>query len=55
MSKVTLATLKSFLKNNEGKIYFQEHSAFDGMVDCVMPSDKHSWVYLYDAKFGFMT
>lgn len=40
MSKVTLATLKSFLKKNEGKLYFQEHSRFDGMQDMVAANNK---------------
>lgn len=33
--KITLATVKSFLKKNEGKIYFKANSDFNGMTDCV--------------------
>lgn len=40
MSKVTAATLKSFLKKNSGNLYILEHSRFDGMVDCVMSTDQ---------------
>lgn len=37
MSKPTLATLKSFFRKNEGKLFIAVKSDFDGMVDCVMP------------------
>ena len=37
MAKITLATVKSFLKKNEGKIYISQKSDFDGMQDCVVP------------------
>jgi DNA-binding transcriptional regulator LsrR (DeoR family) len=36
--KITLATIKSFIRKNEGKIYIYVKSSFDGMVDCVMPT-----------------
>lgn len=33
MSKTTLATLKSFIKHNKGKLLIDVHSHFDGMID----------------------
>lgn len=33
--KITLATLKSFAKRNENKIFSKEKSSFSGMTDCV--------------------
>ena len=39
MSKVTLATLKSFIKKNAGSLYVSKHSRFDGMTDCVQQSE----------------
>lgn len=50
MSKVTLATVKSFLKKNDGNLYFQEHSRFDGMTDCVQSSDSKDFSKL-EGKF----
>ena len=36
MTKITKATLKSFVRKNEGKIFVNVRSEFDGMVDgCV--------------------
>ena len=35
----TMATVKSFIKKNQGKLYIKNLSDFDGMVDCVMPCD----------------
>lgn len=43
MKKITKATLKSFIKNNQGKLYISNKSSFDGMVDCVMPSGNNSF------------
>jgi len=40
--KITLATLKSFAKRNEGNIFFKVKSDFDGMTDCVQ-SVKMDW------------
>jgi len=37
MAKVTMATIKSFVKKNNGKLFIKCKSHFDGMVDCVMP------------------
>lgn len=39
--KITLATIKSFINNEmkNDKLYIASLSSFDGMVDCVMPSD----------------
>lgn len=33
MKKITKATVKSFIRKNEGKIYVKVQSSFDGMVD----------------------
>lgn len=39
--RVTRATLKSFIRKNEGKLLVSCRSSFDGMVDgCVDASDK---------------
>jgi hypothetical protein len=35
MSKITVATLKSFVRKHEGNIYLAVNSDFDGMTDCV--------------------
>lgn len=32
-SKITLATVKSFIKNNNGKLFINVKSSFDGMID----------------------
>jgi len=41
--KITLATLKSFAKRNEGKIYAKTINEFDGMTDCVEDSKNAKW------------
>jgi len=33
--KITIATLKSFAKRNEGNLFVNTKSSFDGMTDCV--------------------
>jgi len=35
--KTTLATIKSFIRKNEGNLFLKLGSSFDGMADCVMP------------------
>lgn len=42
--KITLATIKSFIRKNEGNIFIFEKSTFDGMVDCVMPTGNKEFV-----------
>lgn len=39
MKKITLATIKSFIKREfkNGNLYIKQNSTFDGMVDCVIP------------------
>lgn len=37
MKKITLATLKSFIRRNEGKLFVNVKSSFDGMVDGCEP------------------
>lgn len=39
MKKITRASLKSFIKKNEKNLFVMSLSSFDGMVDCVMPTD----------------
>jgi len=34
MAKITLATLKSFVKKNSGKLFINVTSKFDSMTDC---------------------
>lgn len=41
--KITLATLKSFAKRNASDLFSNEKSDFDGMVDCVMPSENQGF------------
>ena len=43
MARITLATVKSFMKKNEGKLFVKAKSSFDGMVDCVMPIEGSSF------------
>jgi len=38
MKKITLATVKSFINKNPA-LFISNRSSFDGMVDCVMPTD----------------
>ena len=35
MSKITKATLKSFVRNNSENLFVKVSSSFDGMTDCV--------------------
>lgn len=35
--RITLATIKSFIRKNADNLYINPKSSFDGMVDCVMP------------------
>lgn len=37
MKNITLATVKSFIRKNDGKIYIKTISDFDSMQDCVAP------------------
>ncbi|MEO7048968.1 MAG: hypothetical protein ABI091_26935 [Ferruginibacter sp.] len=39
-NKITLSTFKSFLKKNEGKLFVNVKSDFDGMTDGVIPLHK---------------
>ena len=42
MSKITLSTVKSFIKKTKN-LQIKVNSTFDGMVDCVMPSSDQSF------------
>ena len=35
--RITLATIKAFIRKNRENLYIDVKSTFDGMVDCVMP------------------
>ncbi len=35
--KVTMATIKAFIRRNSDNMLIKNDSDFDGMVDCVMP------------------
>ena len=37
--RITLATVKSFINKNEGKLFVNPKSRFDGMVDMVTPNE----------------
>lgn len=43
MAKVTMATVKSFVRKNQGKILIKTKTRFDGMYDCVMPTEKNDF------------
>jgi hypothetical protein len=40
--KITLATIKSFLRKNEGSLFVSHGYSFDGMTDCCQPSNDTS-------------
>lgn len=48
MAKITKTTFKSFLKNNEGKLFIQFISDFNGMTDGVefIPSNQRKFIPL---------
>jgi len=41
--KITLATIKSFIRKNKEHLHIDCKSSFDGMVDCVMPCKGHGF------------
>lgn len=43
MAKVTLATIKSFVRKNRDALYIRTLSSFDGMTDCVQPCDNREF------------
>lgn len=43
MAKITMATVKSFIRKNEGKLYIRTKSSFDGMVDGVRDCPDRDW------------
>ena len=53
MTRITLATIKSFIKKNEGKLYIEQQSRFDGMVDCIMPTNSNGLVPAQKDERGF--
>lgn len=42
--KITLATIKSFIRSNRDKLYICTKSSFDGMVDCVVPVQNKEFI-----------
>lgn len=40
MAKITLATVKKFIRENRKVLFIQNNTAFDGMVDGLVPCDK---------------
>jgi hypothetical protein len=36
MAKITLATVKKFIRQNRNNLFIKQKSRFDGMYDCVM-------------------
>lgn len=36
--KITMATIKSFVRKNEGSLFVSHGYSFDGMTDCCQPS-----------------
>lgn len=40
--KITLATIKSFVRKS-ANLHISEKSRFDGMVDCVMPTENNGF------------
>lgn len=51
--KVTLATVKSFIKKNINDLYIRMDSRFDGMVDCVMPNSEANFSKVDPTKLDF--
>lgn len=43
MKKITLATVKSFIKKNRENLYISFQSHFDGMIDCVTSSNNKTF------------
>lgn len=43
MQKTTLATIKSFIKNNRSNLHIMVESTFDGMTDCVQDTRNHNF------------
>lgn len=52
MKKITLATVKSFIKNSLGDLHIQTLSRFDGMDDCVRQTNNPSFIQADISKFN---
>jgi len=48
--KITLSTIKSFIRKNQAALHIKNLSDFDGMVDCVMLTDKPHFRAIRQAK-----
>lgn len=51
--KTTLATIKAFIRKNEGRLYINPRSSFDGMVDGVMPTGDNTFSPALKDERGF--
>ena len=51
MKKITLATLKSFIRKNESSMMIKVCSSFDGMTDCVQPTYSAGFSPIQKADF----
>ena len=49
MKKVTLATVKSFVRKNSENLHIKFQSSFNGMTDCVEQNDDPKFI---KARFG---
>lgn len=52
MAKVTKTTFKSFIKKNQGNLYIKVSSKFDGMVDCVMPTNDNGFAPVQNEAYS---
>jgi len=52
MKKVTMATVKSFIRKNRDQLLINCKSSFDGMVDCVMPTENNGFTKALEPDQG---
>lgn len=51
--KITLATIKSFVRKNKGKLFIFVKSTFDPMIDCVMPTTNKRFVRANKTDYSY--
>lgn len=51
MAKITLATVKAFIRKNRENLLISCKSSFDGSVDCVMPSGDSTFTPAQKAEY----
>lgn len=44
MAKITLSTIKKFIRENKDKLYINHQSSFDGMIDGTRYNDHPEWI-----------